>query len=506
MTRILQPTGITRRRFMEGAAGAAALGAFPGIGGRSAFAQSGDVTLPIVSDRRYEGQTVVVTSQTGPVISGPIAKFGPAWEEATGAKIELVTYPFGQMFEKLRTELATGAYTSDLFNIIPGWAGEFVGAGYLETVPDWVKDLIGMDDYYPTYRDVMFWGDEMYGVVYDGNVHNLFYRRDLFENADYQKRFADTYGYELQVPDSWEQYHDVGKFFNSFDWSGTGQSFGTLEPMGRGTGAWYMLLGRGLSYAKSLGDPYAFFDPDSMKPRINEPGWVQALEDWKRDIEIGPPGAIQQGFSEARPNFTAGRGAMTIDWGDTGTLTYAENSKIRGKTSTALVPGANRVFDRKSQAWQQASNGASHAPFLAVTAWLFGVPKTAEHKEAAWDLAAYLCNPVSSPILVAYPDSGIQPSRKKTITETGYLVDAGMHPDDAKSYLDAIGESVGHPNAVLDLRIPGTGEYYNHFDVESARAMSGELSAQEAMDNAAEKWERTTDRLGRDRQRELYTA
>ena len=197
---------------------------------------------------------------------------------------------------------------------------------------------------------------------------------------------------------------------------------------------------------------------------------------------------------------------MTIDWGDTGTLTYAENSKIHGKTSTALVPGATRVFDRKSQAWQQASNGASHAPFLAVTAWLFGVPKTAEHKEAAWDLAAYLCNPVSSPILVAYPDSGIQPSRKKTITETGYLIDAGMHPDDAKSYLDAIGESIGHPNAVLDLRIPGTGEYYNHFDVESARAMSGELSAQEAMDNAAEKWERTTDRLGRDRQRALYTA
>ena len=168
MTRILQPTGMTRRRFIERAAGAAAVGA---LGGRAAFAQSGDVKLPIVSDRRFEGQTVVVTSQTGPVISGPIAKFGPAWEEATGAKIELVTYPFGQMFEKLRTELATGAYTSDLFNIIPGWAGEFVGAGYLETVPDWVKELVGMDDYYPTYRDVMFWGDEMYGVVYDGNVH-----------------------------------------------------------------------------------------------------------------------------------------------------------------------------------------------------------------------------------------------------------------------------------------------------------------------------------------------
>ena len=179
---------------------------------------------------------------------------------------------------------------------------------------------------------------------------------------------------------------------------------------------------------------------------------------------------------------------------------------IHGKTSTALVPGASRVFDRRSQAWQPASNGASHAPFLAVTAWLFGVPKTAEHKEAAWDLAAYLCNPVSSPILVAYPDSGIQPSRKKTITETGYLVDAGMHPDDAKSYLDAIGESIGHPNAVLDLRIRGPAS-------TTTTSTSNRRAPCPASSRRRKPWtmrprsgsERPIG-SGRDRQRALYTA
>jgi len=36
---------------------------------------------------------------------------------------------------------------------------------------------------------------------------------------------------------------------------------GTLhvEPMGRGTGGVYFLIGRGLSYSKKQGDPYAFF-------------------------------------------------------------------------------------------------------------------------------------------------------------------------------------------------------------------------------------------------------
>jgi multiple sugar transport system substrate-binding protein len=491
---------LDRRRFLLAAATTAALAS---IARQSAAA---DVTLPIVSKKKFEGQTIIVESQSGPVISGPIQKFGPIWEQATGAKIELVTYPFGEMFEKLRTELATGAYVSDLFNFTSGWAGDFIGGGFMEPVPDDVKALIGMDDYYPTYRDAMTWGGTMSGIVYDGNVHSTFYRRDLFENADYQKKFADELGYELKVPQTWEQFHDAGKFFNSFDWSGTGRSYGILEPMGRGTGGVYFLIGRGISYSKKEGDPHVFFDPESMKPRLTEAGWIQALEDWKRDSEVGPPGMVQYGFSEARPTFVSGQAAMITDWGDIGTLSYAKDSKVRGVTGTALVPGGSKVFDRKTQAWEKPSGAANHAPYLAVTAWLFGVPKTAENKEAAWDLAAFLCNPTSSTILVAYPDSGIQPSRNSNIKGAQYLVEAGMDAKDAEQYLSSIAEGIGHPNAVLDLRIPGGGEYYNLLDVEASRFMAGEISSEQAMKNAADGWEQTTDRLGRDRQRELYLA
>ena len=63
---------------------------------------------------------------------------------------------------------------------------------------------------------------------------------------------------------------------------------------------------------------------------------------------------------------------------------------------------------------------------------------------------------------------------------------------------------VGNPNAVLDLRIPGTADYYDALDVESARAMAGEIGPQEAMNNAATKWDEITDRLGRDKQKDAY--
>ena len=125
---MLKDLTLDRRQFLMAAASTAALAALA----RSGPAQAADVTLPIVSNKKFAGQKVVVVSQTGPVISGPIQHFGPLWEQATGAKIELVTYPFGQMFEKLRTELATGAYTSDLMNFTTNWAGDFIGGGFLE--------------------------------------------------------------------------------------------------------------------------------------------------------------------------------------------------------------------------------------------------------------------------------------------------------------------------------------------------------------------------------------
>lgn len=464
--------------------------------------------LPILTDRRFEGQEVIVFSLAPPPVSSPIQEFGPQWEAATGARINLVTAPFGEVYQKLRTGLASGGYAFDLVNYGATWAADIAGAGYLDPVPEEIQALVQVDDYYQSYRDAMVWGGTTYGLMYDGDAQNLWYRRDLFENDEYAQQFEEAYGYPLQPPATWEQYQQIGEFFSSFDWSGTGQSYGAVEPMGRGVTGIYYLLGRCVSYAKTEGDPYVFFDPETMKPRINEPGWVQGLTDWYTAAEsgIGLPGAARLGFAEVRPAFIGGQAAMCIEWGDIATLSYdPTQSQIKGKLGTALPPGASRVFDRVSQSWIETPDG-NRAPYLAFTGWLFGVPTTAQAKEAAWDLAAFLCNPVAESVEIVLPGSGIQPTRLSTIEDPSTLIQAGMAEQDARGYLEALGETLGAPNAVVDLRIAGTAEYFERLEVEAARAMAGEITPQEAMDNAANQWEEITERLGRDAQREAYIA
>jgi multiple sugar transport system substrate-binding protein len=54
------------------------------------------------------------------------------------------------------------------------------------------------------------------------------------------------------------------------------------------------------------------------------------------------------------------------------------------------------------------------------------------------------------------------------------------------------------------LRIPGAPEYWDIMDKNLSAAMSGEKTAKQALDDTAKTWQEITDRLGRDKQLQLY--
>ena len=108
--------------------------------------------------------------------------------------------------------------------------------------------------------------------------------------------------------------------------------------------------------------------------------------------------------------------------------------------------------------------------------------------------------------LAVSPDTGINPSRYSQFTDIDLWLNAGFDREGAEDYLAAVKDSINHPNAVLDLRIRGSAEYLNVLDVEVSRALAGEISSQEALDNVAAGWDEITDRLGRDEQLAQYRA
>src|SRR5712691_6327364 len=60
------------------------------------------------SANKFGGQTVLVGGPTGPAVTSPFEKYRGAWMERTGAKVELVTFAFADLYDKLRTTIAAG--------------------------------------------------------------------------------------------------------------------------------------------------------------------------------------------------------------------------------------------------------------------------------------------------------------------------------------------------------------------------------------------------------------
>ncbi|GFP25516.1 multiple sugar transport system substrate-binding protein, partial [Candidatus Hakubella thermalkaliphila] len=54
------------------------------------------------------------------------------------------------------------------------------------------------------------------------------------------------------------------------------------------------------------------------------------------------------------------------------------------------------------------------------------------------------------------------------------------------------------------MRIPGTPEYWEIWDIHLSEAITGQISPQEALDRTAKAWEAITDRLGRESQLKIY--
>ena len=86
-------------------------------------------------------------------------------------------------------------------NMIPSLAS----AGYLEPLDEYMKKANFKIEAVGDYGNFMTYDGHTYGIPTDGNVHIQYVRKDLIEDPDNKKRFADKFGKELKFPETWEE-------------------------------------------------------------------------------------------------------------------------------------------------------------------------------------------------------------------------------------------------------------------------------------------------------------
>jgi multiple sugar transport system substrate-binding protein len=434
------------------------------------------------------------------------------WEDYTGAKITWIDLAQADYNPRLQQAIATGTVDFDIVEMGAPFEGDVCGKGLASEMPDWVKKLIDMDDYVGYLKaPVGTWDGKTYRITVDGDCHNFNYRTDVFADAGLAAAWKEAGNTtEWGVPTTWQQVNAVTKFLKGKQLDGQ-DLYGYLDPTKSWGGFGFYFLGsRASAYAKHPDDPAWLFDPDTMKPRINNPAWVRAIQDVVDCLPFEPADQLNAdpnttGFQQ----FLAGTGSMVSWWGDVGSNARTSDSSVIGdRIGFSILPGSDDVYNSKTGQWDKLPSGPNYAPNMAYIGWgvyvMARVDGDEKKKKAAWSAAAHLGGKDLSLWTAAYP-SGFQPYRNSHFDVQEWTA-AGYDEAFIKDYLGSEADSYNHPNAAIEPRIPGIFQYYSVAEDELAKIFAGQNTVQAGADAIAAAWEKITDQIGRDNQIKLYKA
>lgn len=410
-----------------------------------------------------------------------------------GINIEIIEVPFEGVYEKEKTEFVAGTGAFDVVTFYPAYIGDFAGNGYLEPLDDYLqRDPPEVWD--PNPDDVLapFWelyckfGGQTYALPIDGDVLMLMYRKDLFEHPDEQAAFQEQYGKELAPPETWEDWLQIGEFFTRK--KGETLAGETLERDFYGSAEFAK---RGFSFAwfvnrwAGFGEPY--FDQD-MNPQVNSPNAVKALQNFVDSLENAPPDVLGYGYDELRDAFIKGNVAMVVQWTDVPKKgADPEQSNIAGKIGVGRVPG-----------WEIGGE-VVHRSMMPVGR-VVAVAADSANKDAAYWVAKHVSYDRSLED-VSTALTGLDPYRTLHFQHPeAYKMFGDV--DEAQSYLDGVEAAMadGYP----EIFIPGAAQYEDSLDLHVNKALAGQETPQEALDAVAKEWDEITDKLGREKQIELW--
>jgi multiple sugar transport system substrate-binding protein len=460
----------------------------------AAASGGGDTTAGKVATTIKAGTTVNIYADAG-TSAKPWEDFKDDIEKESGIKINMTWVTQADIYTKLMAEIASGGGSFDLVEYQPAQLPEFVRLGYLRSM----DELLGvrdpkLDDIIGPFRQLYtVYNGKLYALPFDGDLHVYFYRKDLVDNPAEKEAFKAKYGRELQPPTTWDEQKEFAQFFT--------RKKGTLlagKPLANDFYGVGMLTGRGWVHYEFLnhfaGRGGVYFD-SNMKPMINSPAGIAALQDLKDMIPYAPPGVLSWGFTEDRGAMASGTTASLVIWQDVFKSTYAEVKKLGGQIAAAPMPGA--IVDGKLQTKAAMPFGR----ILSVTA------KSKCPAEAFW-VASYMSD-FASQEFVFDPETGEDPFRYSHINAPDKLAQkltnftkVPMTTAEATDFLSVVKKNL--ENGYPELNISGAAQYTDVLDLHLSKALSGEMTVKAAMDTVAAEWDKITKSLGFDQQKQMW--
>ncbi|MFO7631710.1 MAG: extracellular solute-binding protein [Caldilinea sp.] len=331
-----------------------------------------------------EEVTLVGVTESTPPSRYAAENLAGAFEAETGIKVELETTSWDQMYSKAINDMQAGTGIYDFVYIEQDIIYSYLANSYLTNLTQLLADnpeLASPDfdfgkftSFIDNFKDA---DGNVFGMPMEAFVKIYLYRLDLFNDPAIQEAFAAQYGYDLAPATTHQQYRDIAEFFTQY-----GED--------NGLDLWGTTVQGNTGHASSF---YEFFE--TIAPSFGIYNWGINQENWKATVENGgamnsdqakaalafwvdmlnyaPPEATASTWDEVAASFAAGRAAQGWVYGENAAwiATNPDMSKVVGNVGVALPPVADGVM-------ADAESGAGYIGYYDGGA--FGLPVSSSNQ------------------------------------------------------------------------------------------------------------------------------
>jgi len=365
------------------------------------------------------------------------------YEAQTGVRINIAEFPYANLFEKELIDLNARTAAYDLIMLDDPWFPRFSSKQFLTELNPLLqkRGLQAADSDFVAASLALcrhpYQTGGLYALPYVGNSQLFFYRKDLFDK------------HSLKEPATWDDVLTAAKTIHEkeSDGSGGSKTYGYVMRAAQGNAAVADFMPIFWSFGAEMFD-------SSGKPTVNSPEGIAAL---KFMLELGkysPPGYASFNADDVGAHLLQGTAAMSINWPAwISPFSDPAKSKVIGKMTFTTLPGAKKSG--------QAEIGN----------WLIAIPRDARDPEAAMD---FLLWATSAKEMKRSAVGGNPPTRKSLFTDSELVAKFPSYPAQLRSL------ETSRPRP----RTPQWNEIENAFGIFLSKANSGELSAEDAMNQA----------------------
>lgn len=339
----------------------------------------------------------VAVRQFGPFETG-LEKIWKAFAAETGSNLELDFVPMDlhPLHEALFESGGLKDGTWDIAQVNTDWMAEAREAGVLENLKPFIADNppAGFPEAWsPSLLGIQDFGDSILGLPFHDGPEVFIFRKDLFEDEFEQRVFQEQHGRDLRVPETWDEFRQVARFFTR----PANNLYGTVfaaYPDGHNTVYDFSL--QTWTHGGEMAGPSGRVIVNTEASRAGMEFYREILSD---EMAVHPGcrdfDSVKSGFA-----FAGGSVAMMVNWfGFASMCEVIPESRVKGKVDIAPIPHAP---------------GAQTASLNCY--WMYALAAGSPHKELAYDFMRFAVDAANDKLLTL---EGAIGCRKSTWTDPG---------------------------------------------------------------------------------------